>query len=239
MKKIFLFIPIALAVGGGLFWMSSQGFSSQNSVVEETLSSKSPEQLFSLSQESLKLIIRHGDKESTLVLNESVSTLETMLDKYKQQGLNVNKAENLIAQYKEDSRILSDAAQPFLEKLHQYDSEEDRTEAEFLLSIEQIGLRDIQLEYKKLCRLRLDYLKEPSVELEDEYRIHSSALLQIIRELYLDSSIEKPLYAHINNHKGYFETVGMYYKKAGIERVHRLRENSYAIKTELQMLPTM
>ncbi len=49
----------------------------------------------------------------------------------------------------------------------------------------------------------------------------------MVRELYLD------------NHKGYFESVASCYKQAGLERIHRLRNNSYAIKTDLQMLPTL
>lgn len=61
----------------------------------------------------------------------------------------------------------------------------------------------------------------------------------MIQELYLDDAIEDPLYAYIDNHKNYFETVSKNYQQAGMERVHRVRQNSYAIKTELQMLPSL
>lgn len=239
MKKMFLLIPVGLIAAGGLIWIDSQ-----NSVHKETpkrveVSTKNPEQLFTLSQESLRLIMRHGDKESIPTLQKSVGELEAILIVYEKQGLSIGKAEKLIAQYKEDSEALSQTAQPFLEKLKVYDQYEEEKEEKFLLSIDQIGLYELKTAYKKLTKIRLDYLKEPSSVLEEEYRASAERLTQTIKELYLDSAIEEPLYAYLDNHNRYFETTVMCYKKAGTERVHRLRANSYAIKTELQMLPSL
>lgn len=239
MKKMFLLIPVGLIAAGGLIWIDSQNSVHQKSLKRVETSAKSPEQLFTMSQESLRLIMRHGDKESIPTLQKSVSELEIMMLAYEKQGLSTGKVENLIAQYKEDCTVLTQTAQPFLEKLKVYDQYEEEKEEKFLLSIDQIGLYELKSAYKKLSKIRLDYLKEPSSVLEEEYRANAEILTRTIKELYLDSAIEEPLYAYLENHNRYFETTVMSYKKAGTERIHRLRENSYAIKTELQMLPSL
>lgn len=241
MKKMFLLLPVGLVAASGFFLLRSQ-----NSVdyiatqkPEIVVASKNSEQLFTLSQDSLIKIVRHGDADSITVLEESVGELESRLPRYERQGLNVGKVKTLISQYKEDAIVLSQTAQPFLEKIKEYDGYEGKEEEKFLLAIDQIGLYELKTTYKKLSKIRVDYLKEPSDVLAEEYRASAEMLTQTIKELYLDSAIEDPLYAFINNHKGYFETLSTCYNKAGIQRVNRLRQNSYAIKTELQMLPTI
>lgn len=239
MKKKFLLIPAGLVVAGSLVWINSQNSIPAGTQKRVEVSAKNPEQLFTLSQESLRLIMRHGDKESIPKLQKSVGELEAILVVYEKQGLSIGKAEKLIAQYKEDSAVLSQTAQPFLKKLKVYDQYEEEQEEKFLLSIDQIGLYELKTAYKKLSKIRLDYLKEPSSVLEEEYHVNAEALRQTIKELYLDNAIEEPLYGYLDNHNRYFETTVICYNKAGTERIHRLRANSYAIKTELQMLPSL
>lgn len=241
MKKMFLLLPVGLVAASGFFLLSSQNSVNPTTAkkVEISVASKNSEQLFTLSQDSLREIVRHGDGASIAVLEESVGELESRLPRYERQGLNVGKVKILISQYKEDASALSQTTQPYLEKIKGYDSYEEKEEEKFLLAIDQIGLYDLKTNYQKLSKIRVDYLKEPSDELAQEYRASAEMLTQTIKELYLDSTIEDPLYAFINNHKGYFETLSTCYNKAGIQRVNRLRQNSYAIKTELQMLPTI
>lgn len=239
MKKMFLLIPVGLIAASGLLWIDAQNNVQQGTPKAVNLPSKTPDQLFTLSQESLRLILRHGNRESIPMLESSVAELEKVFPKYEKQGLNVDKVERLLTQYKEDSAVLSQTAQPFLEQLKEYDIYEEKEEPKFIQSIKQIGLHELKAAYEQLSRTRLNYLKEPSPALEEEYRASASTLTQTIKELYLDNNIEDPLYAYLDNHKKYFETSAAYYKKAGIDRVHRLRENTYAIKTEIQMLPSL
>lgn len=241
MKKMFLLLPVGLVAASGFFLFSSQKSVDPTTAqkVEISVESKNSEELFTLSQESLREIVRHGEVDSIAVLKESVSELESRLPHYEQQGLNIGKVKKLISQYKEDTMVLSLKAQPFLEKIKGYDTYEKSKEEKFLLAIDQIGLYELKTAYKKLSKIRVDYLKEPSSELAQEYRASSETLTQTIKELYLDSAIEDPLYAYINNHKGYFETLSACYNQSGVQRVNRIRQNSYAIKTELQMLPTI
>lgn len=239
MKKMFLLVPVGLIAATGWLWIDSHSVSDQTKSKGIERASQTPEQLFTLSQDSLRLIVRHGEGKSIPILEESMGELEKMLVQYEHQGLPIQTTEKLIAQYKADSIALSKATQPNLDKLKTFDRNEAKSEEQFLLSINQIGLYELKAASKKMDKIRLDYLKEPSEELENQYRDQSENVRTMIRELYLDSAIEDPLYAYIDNHKGYFETVADSYKKAGLEKVHRLRENSYAIKTDLQMLPTL
>lgn len=239
MKKLFLLVPVGLVAGSGWLLYNTESLSDQTQTKQIEIASKTPEQLFSLSQDSLRLIVRHGDGRSIPILEKSVDELEKVLAKYEKQGLAIQATEKLISQYKTDSIALSKATLPNLEKLQMFDHSEESGEEKFLLAINQIGLYELQTAYKKMDKIRLDYLKEPTDDLEIQYRIQNEKVHEMIRELYLDANIEEPLFAYINNHRGYFETVATNYKKAGLERVLRLRENSYAIKTELQMLPNI
>ena len=85
-----------------------------------------------------------------------MSELESRLPRYKQQGLNIAKVKTLISQYKEDTTVLSQTAQPFLEKIKGYDSYEEEKEEQFLLAIDQIGLYELKTAYKKLSKIRVD-----------------------------------------------------------------------------------
>lgn len=239
MKKMFLLIPVGLVAASGLFLVDSYRTPEPSSPKAAESSSKNPEELFTLSQNSLRLILRHGDTQALPELEKSLNDLETILQQYEKQGLSVSKTEKLIAQYDEDSTKLTDASKPYLDKLMAYDSYEDKKEEAFLHSLDQIGLYELKTTYQRLSKKRLDYMKEPSLEAESEYRELAETMKQTVVELYLDGNIEEPLFAYMDNHKRYFETIASFYTKAGVERVHRLRENSYAIKTELQMLPSL
>ncbi len=188
MKKMFLLLPVGLVAASGFMLFSSQNSvdSTTTQKSEISVASKNSEQLFTLSQESLREIVRHGEAESIAVLEKSVGELEARLPRYERQGLNVSKVKTLISQYKEDASVLSQTAQPFLEKIKRYDSYEEKEEEKFLLAIDQIGLYELKTTYQKLSKIRVDYLKEPSDELAKEYRASAETLTQTIKELYLE-----------------------------------------------------
>jgi len=239
MKKMFLLLPVGLLAATGLVWVSTYSTSQEPSTPSVRALSQNPEELFTLSQNSLRQIIRHGDDKAMPTLQKSLDALETTLVKYEEQGLSVNKAEGLIDQYIQDSSKIAQASAPYLQKLKTYDTFEREKEAEFIRSLEQIGLTELMAANTKLNKKRLEYMKEPSPEVKQTYLELVSGMKKMITELYLDSTIEEPLFAYIENHSHYFKTVESFYTVAGIERIHRLRENSYTIKTELQMLPSL
>lgn len=239
MKKMFLLLPVGLLAATGLVWVGTNSVSQQSSAPSVRALSQNPEELFSLSQNSLRQIIRHGDDTAMPILQKSLDALETTLVKYEEHGLSVGKAEGLIDQYIRDSSQIAQASAPYLQKLKIYDTFEREKEAEFIRSLEQIGLNELMSANTKLNKKRLEYMKEPSLENEQKYLELVSEMKKMITELYLDSTIEEPLFAYIENHSHYFKTVESFYTEAGIERVHRLRVNSYAIKTELQLLPKL
>lgn len=239
MKKLLLLLPVGLIAASGFFLFTTPSITENSKEEKVELSTKSPEQLFSMSQDALSTLLRHGDQEAVSVLDASVVQLKEKLPQYKRQGLNITKVEELVEGYKRDTLALSKAIQPRLAKIKEYDQYEEKSEEKFLVAIEQIGLYELKTDYQKLIRIRQNYLKEPSTQLEDQYHEKLSTLIQTIQELYLDSNIEDPLYAYLNNHKNYFETMVVCYQEAGLERVIRLRNNTYAIKTELQLLPTL
>ena len=182
-------------------------------------------------------MIRHGDEKSSSNINQSINALSLELQNQKNKGLNVDKVEQMLLSYKQDLTLVCNKVSPRLQKLHQYSRFEEEKEKSYLASIEQIGLYELKTTYTNLDRIRQNYIKEPSEEGEIAYISENKHLQEIIGELYLDSSIEKPLLQYLTNHKNYLNTVSASYNESGIEQINRLRNNGYAIRAELQLLP--
>lgn len=103
-----------------------------------------------------------------------------------------------------------------------------------------LGIASIAIDhnYTDLNKIRKDYIKEPSAETKLAYETKYGQIRSIIGELYLDTTIEQPLFAYLKNHKHYLDAIFSAYNDIGYERINRLRINGYAIKTELQLLPS-
>lgn len=240
MLKILFFVPFALIIITGAFW-----FSSNNTVLPTQKSSSAnklpdgEQALFLFAERSIRQIIRHGDMDAITVLHTSLDAIATKLVERKEQRLSVDGIEQLLTQYRQDSTYLAQTFSPRIHEIRLYDTFEHTHENTFLSAIEQIGLYELNTAYANLERKRAEYIKEPSNESKNGYLAQSEKIRKIIGELYLDSTIEKPLLTYLENHRLYFETIAMTYEKIGLERVKRLRYNGYAIKAELQLLPVL
>lgn len=236
MKKFLLFIPISLLAASSVFWLSGE---SQQASVSSAVKVQDAVALFGQSEHALKQMIRHGDEKSLGVLSASLKELDGKLVKYHKQGISVDKADVLITEYTQDSAEVAHVITPYLQKLQSTDVYEQQNEGKFKASLDQIGLYELKATFEKLELARMRYIKKPSLLTQDEYRELSVGLKSIIRELYLDSTIENPLYAYIDNHDRYFQAVVAVYNKVGMEKIERLSLNEYAIKGELQLLPKL
>ncbi len=240
MKKLLFLFPIALAAAAGTWWVSTAHTVPpvQNPSETEILP-RGGQALFTLSERSLRQIVRHGEDDSISTLNTSLAAISDELAKRKKDGFTVDTIEKLLAQYRQDSTVLTQNFSPKMRELRLYDSVEQKNEKQFLTAIEQIGLYELKTACSELEKLRTEYIKKPSKESANAYRTQSGKMKNIITELYLDSDIEAPMQAYLENHKLYFETIAGAYEQIGLERIHRLRTNGYAIKTELQLLPIL
>ncbi|MDD5717650.1 MAG: hypothetical protein PHW64_07580 [Sulfuricurvum sp.] len=239
MKKLLLLLPVGLMALSGLVWIGTGTPETKNHSLSVSTLPSDPKELFSLSEHSLRQIIRHGDQKSLLSLNSSLDALNSSLLKLKNKGLSVSETEHLIALYKQDGIKVTEATTPYLKKLQTYSSIEEAQEKEFVHSLEQIGLYELQKTYENMTKARLTYIKEPSPATQQGYELLLSNTKRIISELYLDTRIEKPLFVYLDNHNLYFKTIVSIYTAAGTERIQRLTDNGYAIKTELQLLPSL
>lgn len=240
MKKLLLFVPAVLLAATGLFWIGS-GYttvSGETKTVVQTLP-HDPRALFGLSEHSMRQIIRHGDEESLSVLKASLASLDTALAKLNEKGFSISTTKHLVAQYEYDSLKLTQAAAIHMKKLNTYDTFEHTQKKAFEQSLEQIGLYELQKTFEDLERTRLTYIKTPSTQVQQKYEKDLYTIKQTIRELYLDEASEKRLFAYLDNHNYYFQTIASIYTSAGIESIYRLTTNSYAIKADLQLLPNI
>lgn len=239
MKRFLLVIPIGLLAMTGIFWVvteKSTPKSTQHSTVQIPLGER---ELFAQSEHALRQIVWHGDEKSILLLRTSLDTMKIKLAAYKKQGFGTTKLENMLSLYQEDSTLLSEKLAPLLSRLYQYDQFEQSHEEPFIVSIDQIGLYELKSAYHNLDLMRKNYVKEPTDTAKMAYETEHARIRGIISELYLDAAIEKPLFTYLDNHKNYFDAITVTYKDIGYERINRLRTNAYAIKSELQLLPSI
>lgn len=240
MNKLLLLLPVSLLVAIGFLWATLEPTHTQTNYsasIQEI--PNGVRELFSLNEHSLRKIVRHGDQGSISLINESFDAISTKLSKHKKEGYQITNLENILASYKEDSLFLTQKFTPRLDNLHRYDQFEHSHEKLFITSLEQIGLYELKSAYFELDTIRNRYLKEPTEVDKIAYERENQRIHQIIAELYLDALIEKPLFAYLDNHKLYFDTVSSAYNEIGYERIKRLRTNAYAIKSELQLLPSI
>jgi len=237
MKKLFFLLPVGLLAATGMFWMSFQD--TQSNISSVASAAKYPQEFFALSEHSLRQVVRYGDEKSILELKDSLDKLDSSLRKYKERGLLVETTKEMIVQYRQESTDVTKAASPYLKKLNGYSDFERDNEKAFVIALDQIGLYELKTANANLNKGRLDYIKEPSVQAKQNYDEIASKMKQIIGELYLDGTIEHPLFVYIDNHNNYFKTIVTVYNEVGTEQICHLQEKGYAIKTQLQLLPKL
>jgi methionine synthase II (cobalamin-independent) len=239
MKKLLLLIPVGLLATSGLLWIN---YGQQTTPKETTqIVQPVPEdsvQLFTLYEHSIRQIVRYGDDKSIALVQTYANALNSKLHTYSKSGINTQSIQEILTQYQQDNRNLTQKASLFTQKMHTYSQFEQTNEKKFLTSLEQIGLYELKSTLASLDKTRLDYIKEPSLETQEKYELLSKKMKTIVSDLYLDESIEKPLFAYIDNHNLYFKTVATIYTDTGLETINRLHKSSYAIKAQLGLLPT-
>ena len=237
MKKLFLLIPaglFALSVGTVL---TIEYNKPSSSLAMAPNVAKTPADIFAANEGELRQILRYGDEKALNAFPESLNALDGFLVRYNAQGFDTSKVDALVLQYVQDSIKVTKSAPGYMGTLKSTDAYERTNEKRFETSLEQIGLYELKDAFKNLEKVRLAYIKEPTVALSDEYLKLHGEMKTIISELYLDSSLEAPLFTYIDNHKLYFKTIVSMYDAIGTDRIERLSVNSYAIQTELQLLP--
>ncbi|MGD9655333.1 MAG: hypothetical protein AB7U44_09060 [Sulfuricurvum sp.] len=240
MKKLLLLLPVGLLAATGFFWMAlTPASSTTKNVAAESHTPRTSAELFSDSERLLRQIVRHGDEQSIQPLEMSLDQISIELDTRKKQGISVDKIETLLADYKKQSVQLNQKFAPYMKTLRQKSLFQQQHEHSFIASLEQIGLYELKTGYDDLEKLRTAYIKEPSEQSYAAYATKEKEIRQIISELYLDSVIETPLFTYLDNHKAYFDTVSKAYNDLGYQHIYQLRQNGYAIKMELQLLPTL
>jgi hypothetical protein len=239
MKKLLLLIPVGLLATSGLLWVN---YGQQTTQKETTQMAQSiPQdsvQLFTLYEHSVRQIVRYGDDKSIPLVQKYANALDSKLLNYSKSGIDTQGINDLLTQYRQDNNSVTQKASLFTQKLHTYSQFEQINEKGFLTSLEQIGLYELKTTLINLDKTRLDYIKEPSLETQEKYELLSKKMKNIISDLYLDESIEKPLFTYIDNHNLYFKTVATIYTNTGLETINRLHKNSYAIKAQLELFPT-
>lgn len=239
MKKFLLLIPVGLLAAIGVTsFVLDHSYSLAQSISNAKHTPQGEQELFCECEHSLYQIVRFGDNNAIVSLNKSLESISVKLNEQQEKGFSVGNIKKMLSLYKTDTELLTQKFTPQLEQLHQLKQFEQSHEKNFLISVEQIGLYELKSANANLNKIRKDFIKEPSPETKALYVAQQERIRNIISELYLDTAIEQPLFAYLENHKHYLETIYTAYNEIGYERINRLRANGYAIKTELQLLPS-
>lgn len=234
MKKILLSIPIIALAGIGTYYAIIPHLSPPSKIENKVVN---PQILFIASEHELRQFIRHGDTQSIEKLQTSLAAIKTKLNEDRKKGYAVENLLNMLDTYNNDCSILVKTFTPQLAKIRHCDQFEQANKRSFQSTLDQIGLYELKSAYSNLESLRKNYLKEPSNKTKIEYENYHSHIKEIINELYLDASIDTPLYEYLDNHKHYFDLISSAYTTLHYDRINRLHSNAYSIKTELQVLP--
>jgi hypothetical protein len=237
MKKLLLLLPaglFALSIGTVLTIEYNKSSSSQEVVASVP---KAPIDMFTTNESRLYQVLRHGDEKALDALPQSLEALDGFLAIYTKQGMDISQVDALVLQYVQDNIKVIQVAPSYTKTLSTTDAYEHTNKKRFEASLDQIGLYELKATFQALEIARLSYVKKPSTTTGDEYLRLSNEMKTILTQLYLDDSIEDPLFAYINNHKRYFQTITSMYDAIGKESIERLSVNSYTIQTELQLLP--
>lgn len=236
-KRALLGLTAISAVGamalGGYEYMNKE----PKTVSAVEINTKSPIDLFILNERTMRQIVRNGDQSSYDVFPNTLSQINAALVTYHDKGFKTDKIHMLIEQYEKDTNLMLRKITPYMSELSKESHYEKINESKFMEKLDQIGLYELKEQYKRIEKERIDYIKKPSMELKETYLNDVNKLKEIISELYLDSSIENVLFGYVNNHKLYFQTIDSVYTHVGFETIERMRDNGYAIKTELEFLP--
>lgn len=239
MRKLLLLIPVGLFAMTGIFWVSMYpSMSGPDTSRSAQAESYNEQELFARSETSLRQIVRRGDTGSVETFQRTLDSLSRQLEKRSENDHSIQKIETMLALYRQDGTLLAQTIAPHMEQLRRINTYEHANEKKFLASLDQIGLYELITAFDNLDKLRNEYVKTPSDDTANRYRNESKRITAIISELYLDSSIENPLYEYLNNHKTYFETIHVAYRSVGYDRIDRIRINGYAIRSAFQLLPT-
>ncbi len=234
MKKILLSIPIIALAGIGTYYTTIPYLSPSSKIENKVVN---PQILFITSEHDLRKLIRHGDAQSAEKIQTSLAAIEIKLHENHKKGYAVENLLNMLHSYDNDYSILAKTFTPLLEQIRQSDQFEQTNKQSFQSTLEQIGLYELKRTYADLESVRKDYIKEPTNKTKIEYENYHSHIKQIINELYLDASIDTPLYQYLDNHKRYFDLISNAYTTVQYDRISRLHSNANSIKTELQILP--
>lgn len=238
-KRMVWIIPVGLLVGSTIIWMGLNSDTKNNSQTIENQQIASPEKLFSQSNHIIWQMVREGNVSESSGFNQKMSQLKKSMDDYNSKGFEVKELSKMLELYHQDGSKLADVCFLKEEQLQRYYEYEQKHEQQFILSLEQIGLPELMNSYKELEKIRQEYYKNPAEELLAGYKKLYSDLYGIITELYLDSDIEDPLFDYLKNHENQLYTIAAVYNETGKERIVRIRDNSYKITTQLQLLPKL
>jgi len=239
LKRMALIIPIGLVVGSSVAWIGLKQDSNTSPQAIQENQNLSAEKLFSQSNRLIWKMVREGNVTEVPGFDQTTSALQKAMELYSLKGFEVKQLAKMIEIYQKDGLILSEACAPKAIQLNKYYQYERTYEDKFVLALEQIGLPELVNTYKELEKTRQEYIKKPSNKSLEEYSALSEELYKIITELYLDMQIEEPLFKYLKNHQNYVYSIASIYDEVGKDRILRLRDNTYAITTQLQLLPKL
>lgn len=101
--------------------------------------------------------------------------------------------------------------------------------------IKSIGLPELKTNWYEMQKLYRQFMREPSVQTFQSYRLRHVQAKSMITELYLDDADEEQLFAFLDHHYDVLSDFQLLYNDVGMENICQLKPLMYQLKEKIQL----
>lgn len=185
----------------------------------------------------MSAISKRGDIKKVQDFKNNIAELEYQLMVLQERDIDTKILLKNIDTYKATLFKISDAIETDTPLINEEYLQLKNSLAFFNKKLSSIGLQELTTAWMELSKLKQDYMRSPNQNLENTFGEKWVYMNVLITELYLDEEMEAPLIEYLEVYKAYFDAMSAAYHKTDIKRVAAMRDLSYDIKLQIDMLP--
>lgn len=185
----------------------------------------------------MSAISKRGDISKLQAFKKSVSELEFQLMQLDPNYYQTHDLLKALDAYENTLLKMAKVVENDAPKVHDRYTLVKNQLAFFNKKLHSIGLGELNTAWLSLSKLKNEYVRTPSLALENEFNEQWTYIHVLITELYLDDTMQAPLLEYLDLYKEYFDDLVVIYSHTGRDRVASLKNLTYEIKLQLELLP--
>ncbi|MBU0632897.1 hypothetical protein KKA17_09635 [bacterium] len=190
--------------------------------------------IFNLCSSDMNGIIKHGDYEKHLNFDKNIAYVQKRIETAQIDSKDKQKLQNNINKYKTICQSSVSSMKKNAPRLNTHYAIVTNSLVDFEKRICSTGFSPLIKKWHKLNHIKNEYLKEPSQELEQEFKRELDLVMQSVSELYLEEEQENAIFSYLKNYQSYFYDLSRSFKYAQYENIKEIKPLSYKIKSQIQ-----